>query len=224
MNDLIEQVKYNGFTIQIFPDDDPENPRNWDNLGHMVCWHKRYDLGDKHDWNSPQDFLGWSKEQKGRLFLLPLYLYDHSGITMSTSPFSCSWDSGQVGYIYVTRDKVLREFKTKCVMKALRERVKKVLESEVVVYDRYLIGGFVGYIVLDMGGEHVDSCWGFEEVEHAISSAKEVVDALPQMLLPLQLEAAKVWAEEQMDKVDAAKRMKEEPVNGERDEIDKAGR
>ena len=41
--------------------------------------------------------------------ILPLYLYDHSGITMSTSVFSCPWDSGQVGWIYAEKKKLIEE-------------------------------------------------------------------------------------------------------------------
>lgn len=41
--------------------------------------------------------------------LLPLYLYDHSGITMKTSGFSCPWDSGQVGFIYASKDTFKKE-------------------------------------------------------------------------------------------------------------------
>ena len=40
---------------------------------------------------------------------LPLYLYDHSGITMNTSGFSCPWDSGQVGWIYCTKKRFREE-------------------------------------------------------------------------------------------------------------------
>ena len=35
--------------------------------------------------------------------ILPLYLYDHSGITMNTTGFSCGWDSGVVGFIYCSK-------------------------------------------------------------------------------------------------------------------------
>lgn len=37
-------------TAVILQDTDPQNPRDpgWqENLGSMVCWHKRYNLGDK---------------------------------------------------------------------------------------------------------------------------------------------------------------------------------
>lgn len=30
----------------------------------------------------------------------PIYAYIHGGITISTKPFSCSWDSGVIGYVY----------------------------------------------------------------------------------------------------------------------------
>ena len=33
-------------------------------------------------------------EQMEGMVILPLYLYDHSGITMNTTGFSCPWDSG----------------------------------------------------------------------------------------------------------------------------------
>jgi hypothetical protein len=42
--------------------------------------------------------------------ILPLYLYDHGGITMSTGSFGDPWDSGQVGFIYVSKEKARKEF------------------------------------------------------------------------------------------------------------------
>lgn len=37
------------FLLQIMYDDEPMNPRtDYDNFGHMVCWHSRYNLGDEH--------------------------------------------------------------------------------------------------------------------------------------------------------------------------------
>lgn len=43
------------------------------------------------------------------VLLMPLYLYDHSGITISTSEFCDPWDSGQIGFIY-TNPRPLRGF------------------------------------------------------------------------------------------------------------------
>ena len=39
--------EYKGYTINIDYDEDPMNPRtDWDNAAVMVCWHRRYNLGD----------------------------------------------------------------------------------------------------------------------------------------------------------------------------------
>ena len=39
---------------------------------------------------------GGTAELNSVAIVQPLYLYDHGGITMNTTGFSCSWDSGQV--------------------------------------------------------------------------------------------------------------------------------
>ena len=39
-------------------DDEPLNPRtDWDNFGHMVCWHRQYNLGDEHQFEDSNDLL-----------------------------------------------------------------------------------------------------------------------------------------------------------------------
>jgi hypothetical protein len=59
---------------------------------------------------------------------------------MSTSPFSCPWDSGQVGFIYVTREKARKEMGWKRLNKARIARVNEILQGEVKTYDQYLTG------------------------------------------------------------------------------------
>ena len=99
------------FELEIEQDSSPDSPRTWDNLGTMVCFHKRYNLGDKTDYRS-SDYDSWDElkqgiiENEGEVVILPLFLYDHSGITISTTPFSCNWDSGQVGFIFVSKHKI----------------------------------------------------------------------------------------------------------------------
>ena len=46
--DDVHREEYRGYTIRLVPDPDPENPREeWDNVGTMRCWHRRYNLGDR---------------------------------------------------------------------------------------------------------------------------------------------------------------------------------
>lgn len=155
-----------GRKLELHHDESPESPREWDNNGIMVCFHNQYDLGDKHDHKTPQDFHDWKKEQDV-IACLPLYLYDHSGITMSTGAFSCPWDSGQVGEIVATRESL--EAGGHDVDKLDVAKVEEWLRGEVATYDQYLTGDICGFILRDKPCEHCDdetgdeleSCWGF---------------------------------------------------------------
>lgn len=159
-------IQVGEFRIDIVYDTYPENPRTaWDNLGTMVCFHNRYDLGDtlKHKYEQ-EDYNSWDelKEQlikDGAFVILPLYLYDHSGITMNTTGFHCPWDSGQVGFIYITHKKAKHEYGKD--YESRKEDIKKYLENEVSTYDNYLTGNVYGFEVYDDDENLVDSCYGF---------------------------------------------------------------
>ena len=175
MHDPVHVETYKGHVINIYHDPDPESPREWSNLGTLICWHRRYRLGDSHRFDSPNSFLrdraGVSdrsdlsmdqlRERADRkAVLLPVFLYDHSGLAMNTIGFHCPWDSGQVGYVYVTLDAVREEFGVKRVTKAMREKAAEILCGEIVSYDAYLGGRVYGYVI-EQDGEEVDACWGF---------------------------------------------------------------
>lgn len=178
--------------VKIENDDTPNSPRDWDNLGTMVCWHRNYNLGDEQPKESPDDYrrnlacqyddgledrlerIAEKYENafgyKGRsaelyrdlnkdltsaidavldkhFISLPLYLYDHSGITMNTGGFGCPWDSGQVGFIYVTKAELKAERNWKRLTPQRLEDVCEWLTSEVEVYAEYLEGNVYGYVV-----------------------------------------------------------------------------
>lgn len=235
----METYKFkHGITGKIERDDDPESPREWDNLGTMATWHRRYNLGDVQPKESPPEFMRQLAEeadptladrieywesgpgfQKVRNFyawnpnaesgaprskasdpeyikiseaidirvqalidrvldqhyiILPLYLYDHSGITMNTSGFSCPWDSGQVGVIYVSIAKAKAEYGWKNMNLARRRRIEGYLKGEVKTYDQYLTGDVYGYTIEGPGGEDLDSCWGFYGEEYAIEEMNSI--------------------------------------------------
>ncbi len=181
-NEAIETVEYKGYTINIYSDDtggSENDPRGWDNLGIMSCFHRRYDLGDKHNLSVEE-----LKEIVNRkdVIALPLFLYDHSGISMSTGrnyPFNDRWDSGQVGYIYVDYEIIRKEYSVKHVSKQLREKVEKILEQEVKTYNQYLTGDIYGYVIVNDRGEDKDSCWGFfgqEGIKDAISECQNIIE------------------------------------------------
>ena len=143
-----------------------DNPREWDNLGTMICSHKRYRLGDKHDFDF-NDYGSWDEAEEAikkkykTAVILPLYLYDHSGITINTIGFSCPWDSGRVGFIIISKEKVRKEYSVKRISPKLLERVTGYLKNEVETYDQYLTGDVYRFEVTDIDGNHIDSCAGF---------------------------------------------------------------
>lgn len=189
MRDLtVETFEHRGLTITIEYDEFPESPREWSNLGRMVCWHSRYNLGDFDDrkrprashtdgteFDTPSEFREWWNEHGKGGVILPLYLYDHSGITMSTGPFSCPWDSGQVGYIYATREMICKEYGCKRITKQTREKVEKCLESEVKTYDDYLTGQIYSFHVENPDGED-DSCCGMYGLDYCREEATRSAD------------------------------------------------
>jgi hypothetical protein len=185
----------NDHVLHIVHDTDPESPRSWDNLGTMICVHRRYNLGDiqadsnleclqqiaddlgiteiiedlemyEEIYNDEEQLQDWIKSRED-FVILPLYLYDHGGITMSTSGFSCRWDSGQVGYIYCPTNKILKEYGNTNL--STLTKVEDILEHEVKTYDQYLTGDVYGYKLYkkekcDLGHAHlefIDSCYGF---------------------------------------------------------------
>lgn len=128
-----EGVKY---TLEVEQDDMAESPREWDNVCTMVCFHSRYDLGDEHDYDDSDEFFDYilcevcgmdaedieelSTREKYKLakesdvvYFKDLNLYDHSGLTISTSsgyPYNDRWDAGCVGWIYVSKSKAMHNY------------------------------------------------------------------------------------------------------------------
>mgnify|MGYP001627788645 CR=1 FL=1 len=175
MNDIIYEERIGDHTIKIIHDHDPENPRDWSNLGTMVCGHSRYNLGDDNRFSSARDFLldllgldqvcdmaveALETCAEKQAVILPVYLYDHSGLAMNTTGFHCPWDSGQLGYIYATLETIREEYGVRRVAAALREKVVQVLKQEVDIYGDYLSGNVYGYVV-EKDEDVIDSCWGF---------------------------------------------------------------
>ena len=75
-----------------------------------------YVRSEVESWIEEEDFIEAFKTRDDLLsaieenyVILPLYLYDHGGITMRTSSFSDPWDSGQVGWIYASKQEFRNE-------------------------------------------------------------------------------------------------------------------
>jgi len=145
------------YTLHIEQDNDPQSPREWDNLGTIAAFNRRYNFDEANISVEEAQEIAKSKDYVS----LPVYLYDHSGLSVSTTGFSCRWDSGQLGIIYVSKEKVCKEYGWKILTKERREKIESYLNGEIKELDQYLAGDVYGYVIKDENGNVAESCWGF---------------------------------------------------------------
>jgi len=156
---------------EIVADTDPFSPRENCNLGTILYVSNRYVCGDEC---VSSERIAEVMRSKDKIWL-PVYAYVHSGVMLSTKPFSCPWDSGQLGCIYVSREDILEEWNVQHITENIREQVLSRLRSEIDEYSKFLNGEVYGFRILDDAGNEVDSCGGFYGREHAEEAAKEAL-------------------------------------------------
>lgn len=148
----------NGYRVEVVTDPVPESPREWCNAGTVALVDRcRYEFGDER---LSQDEIQRIINDPS-MIVLPIYIYDHSGITINTTGFHCPWDSGQVGVIYISRRDAVKEWGNKICTQTVAKRARACLKGEIKTLDQYITGSVYGYRVLAPDGEETDSCWGF---------------------------------------------------------------
>lgn len=183
---LIETIEYKDFTIKIHYDECPQSPREDDNLGTIYAFHRRYNLGDKHDLEVEDvQKLYESKDH----ISLPVYMYEHGGVKLNTSGFSCPWDSGQVGIVIASKQRIREDQQVKYITKKVLDQVYKIFDAEIEQYSQYLNGEISGFTIVNPDGEIEDSCYGFYSTDDAIHDAKYMVDSLAK---DISIEASKL--------------------------------
>jgi len=160
------------YTLHIEQDNDAQSPREWDNLGTIAAFRVQYNFDEAGITMEEAQDIAKSKDWVS----LPVYLYDHSGLSVSTTGFSCRLDGGQLGIIYVSKEKALKEFDWKVLTKARRERLTLCLEEEIKELDQYLTGDVYGYVIKDEDGDVVEYCWGFYGEEYCKKEGEAVLE------------------------------------------------
>lgn len=167
---IYEQTTYKGYNINIYYDEYAESPRTaFENLGTLYTAHRRYrpekDFDSHFDINKVfEGCIGNFRESfLKRYIALPVYLYDHSGQTVATTPFSCPWDSGFFGIIAVSLEKIRKEYGWKNITSRRRSQIESYLQCEIQEYDHFLRNEVYGFTItaIEDGIEEVDSCWGY---------------------------------------------------------------
>jgi len=165
------------YVVKVYQDENADDPRELcDHIDHMVCFHRNYIIGDKHSWDKDELVKHINRKD---VVALPIYIYDHSGITINTSGFSCQWDSGQIGFIYMDKKDILENWGGKKLTRKLIDKAYSYMRSSVKEFDDYITGSVYGYVVEDDEGENVESCWGFYgETKYCLEEGKAVAEQL----------------------------------------------
>lgn len=178
--EIVDGYKVKYITI----DDDPESPRDCDNIGTMVCFHKKYVLGDEEHCYTREDFCSWEELEKAIednedvAIILPLYLYDHCRITIRTYPFSDKWDSGQIGFVFVSKDKIREEFSVTDITDEILDKVKMLMKGEVEMYSEYLAGDVYRVVMETFDKDKCQKDYDLVGVYYGIKCAKEGLKTL----------------------------------------------
>ena len=181
------QTKEGVQVLAIWSDDDTRNDsREWDNVARLYLWHSNYNLGDKNNHETSDDLLqslasdegiettGEEAERellellKNSYKIMPVYLYDHSGVSVSVAPFSCKFDSGWCGFAILSKQDAIKELGA--TEEDWEEKAEKQIKNEVEIYNVYISGEVCGFSLYEEKAcpccgrvelEYVDSCGGF---------------------------------------------------------------
>lgn len=131
------------------------------------------------------DIFEYLKQEHGATVVLPLFLLDHSGLSMRAGEAfgsfdrrnrfvgdGAGWDTSSVGVIFDTNES--RE-----MVGTDPEHVEEVLRAEVDEYDSYLRGEIYWWAVEDEDGETLESCGGYlgnEGLKYALEEARATAE------------------------------------------------
>ena len=109
----------------------------------------------------------------GELVGLPVYAYVHSGTQLSTTPFSCPFDSGPSGFIACSHEDITSWFGEHHCKST--EEVLEVLRSEVEEFNKFLQGD-VYVITILVDGKEEETVGGFYGFDYAVEEAKVMAE------------------------------------------------
>ena len=167
--EYIQECTKRNEKLQIVQDDICEDPRNWDNLTIIATLEQNHSTIGDFQFKSSDELNEFVKDQEG-IYSMPLYIYDHSGISLYCGndtipyPFNDQWDAGCIGMVFTTKKRLEGMEKTP------RSKILDLMKSELETYSHYLNGNVYGYRHLKWSqckscdqelDQEVDSCYGF---------------------------------------------------------------
>jgi len=190
-----EYVNDDGNFVTIHLDYDCESPRSWEGkMGTFLTWMHHTDSPDDNPFDGFDDLgesFGIRCEDRPGQFVakfndkvgvcVPVFALVHSGTFYSagwSNPFYDPWDSGFVGVIFVTKERIRELYQVKRVTKKVRQSVVDELIAEVDEYSEWASGNCYGFVVHDKDDNIVDCCSGFIGSDAAKSGLAETCHGL----------------------------------------------
>ena len=185
-----EAIAYTEFTgkngepclIQVLVDTCGENPREWTNPFWTWCTGSKEGYSDIRN-ETPDNYL----DEDGRLdrqflkdnLVVPLYLCRHSGDCISLRNtqylFTDPWDSGCMGFAYVSRAEILKQYGWKRLTRKRWDELVNRRQGEVEEMNDWLSGNVYGIKVLDMQTEEEDAVYGYYGIERTREAVREML-------------------------------------------------
>ena len=194
----------NGNKVQaeLVYDPDATNPRECDSLGTILItpnkahWIASHD--DEVDASIPlgkNPYEHWENIRKQQLNLkksdiaiaYPITKYEHGSISLSLG-YKQGWDYGVVGFVYITKETLRKEYGVKRITKSIIECAENHLRDELDTLTRWLNGDCYGWQIkeyaltddgLDWKGVDVlDACWGYLDQDYARNDMKDALICL----------------------------------------------
>jgi hypothetical protein len=162
-NNVSKGVHESGYQVEIRYDDFA-TPSDIELIGKFAHTHKRADFGIQSELVSHERIE--ELEADDGLITVSVYVYDHSGMTVSATPFSCPWDSGKVGVMYAAKG----------IEDLTDEQIRESLLSEIKIYDMWLTNDIWQILIIDPFTkkvvESLCSVFGFDD---ACESVEEII-------------------------------------------------
>ena len=176
----------NGLIAEIEMGESFETPRDWDNLGQMYVKSRGCIGVDETNLDeeevlilmfdalgeSPEDIVGYISQNgydvseravnsvlnrlsKEIAVCYPVYRYEHGSVSYDTFT-RCRWDSGLVGIMYATKEKIKECYGVKRMSKSVIEKASKNLFGELKTYTEWANGEVYTVSVYDSKLDYIN--------------------------------------------------------------------
>jgi hypothetical protein len=182
---MLEHIEIDGKRLELWHNAEAFNPIENENLiGELYCWGHGRNLGNAHGIASPEEFLArlayescdsglyeimrmkrekvWELACK-KYFIVPVFMYEGSGgRTIQMNPLSTGWNSGQLGFIFASKERIKEELHISRVTKRAKHQIEGDFREKIQLYEDWLEGRVYEMKVYESGEMvlEVEGFWG----------------------------------------------------------------